>query len=62
MVSSVLAAGLTTVYQQLNAFAGLESFWTNFDSIFGTEYNVSVAQSLRSQWQSGNFSQLGLAE
>jgi hypothetical protein len=62
MVSSVLSAGLTTVYQQLTAFAGLESFWTNFDSIFGTEYNVSVAQSLRSQWQSGNFSQLGLAE
>ena len=62
MVSSVLSAGLTTVYQQLTAFAGLESFWTNFDSIFGTEYNVSVAQSLRTQWQSGNFSQLGLAE
>jgi Tol biopolymer transport system component len=58
MVSSVLSAGLTTVYQQLTAFAGLESFWTNFDSIFGTEYNVSVAQLLRSQWQSGNFSQL----
>jgi len=62
MVSSVLAAGLTTVYQQLTAFAGLESFWTNFDSIFGTAYNVSVAQSLRSQWQDGNFSQLPTIE
>jgi Zn-dependent protease with chaperone function len=62
MVSSVLSAGLTTVYQQLTAFAGLESFWTNFDSIFGTEYNVSVAQSLRTQWQSGNFSQLPTIE
>jgi hypothetical protein len=62
MVSSVLAAGLTTVYQQLTAFAGLESFWTNFDSIFGTAYNIAVAQSLRSQWQSGNFSQLPTIE
>jgi len=56
MVSSVLATGLTTVYQQLTAFAGLESFWTNFDSIFGTEYNIAVAQLLRSQWQSQDFS------
>jgi hypothetical protein len=62
MVSSVLAAGLTTVYQQLTAFAGLESFWTNFDSIFGTEYKLAVAQSLRSQWQNGNFSQLPTIE
>ena len=62
MVSSVLATGLTTVYQQLTAFAGLESFWTNFDSIFGTQYNIAVAQSLRSQWQSGNFSQLPTIE
>jgi hypothetical protein len=56
MVSSVLSAGLTTVYQHLTAFAGLESFWTNFDSIFGTEYNLAVAQLLRSQWQSQDFS------
>jgi subtilisin family serine protease len=62
MVSSVLSAGLTTVYQHLTAFAGLESFWTNFDSIFGTQYNIAVAQSLRSQWQSGNFSQLPTIE
>jgi len=62
MVSSVLAAGLTTVYQHLTAFAGLESFWTNFDSIFGTAYNIAVAQSLRSQWQNGNFSQLPTIE
>ncbi|MEB3191784.1 MAG: glycoside hydrolase family 9 protein [Snowella sp.] len=58
MVSSLLSAGLTTVYQQLTAFAGLESFWTNFDSIFGTEYNLTVAESFRAQWQSGNFGQL----
>jgi hypothetical protein len=62
MVSSVLAAGLTTVYQQLTTFAGLEIFWTNFDSIFGTAYNMAVAQSLRSQWQNGNFSQLPTIE
>jgi hypothetical protein len=62
MVSSVLATGLTTVYQQLTTFAGLESFWTNFDSIFGTAYNIAVASSLRSQWQSGNFSQLPTIE
>ena len=62
MVSSVLATGLTTVYQQLTTFAGLESFWTNFDSVFGTAYNIAVAQSLRSQWQSGNFSQLPTIE
>jgi hypothetical protein len=62
MVSSVLATGLTTVYQQLTTFAGLESFWTNFDSVFGTAYNIAVASSLRSQWQSGNFSQLPTIE
>ena len=62
MVSSVFAAGLTTVYRQLTTFAGLESFWTNFDSIFGTAYNIAVAQSLRSQWQNGNFSQLPTIE
>jgi Ca2+-binding RTX toxin-like protein len=62
MVSSVLSAGLTTVYQQLTAFAGLESFWTSFDTVFGTEYNLAVAQSFRAQWQSGNFSQLPTIE
>jgi hypothetical protein len=62
MASSVLSAGLTTVYQQLTAFAGLESFWTSFDTVFGTEYNLAVAQSFRAQWQSGNFSQLPTIE
>ncbi|MFM7580900.1 MAG: hypothetical protein ACKO5Q_28715, partial [Microcystaceae cyanobacterium] len=54
MLNSVLAA----VYQQLTAFASWDSFWSKFDTVFGADYNFLIAQSLWSQWQGGDFSQL----
>ena len=48
------------VGQQLSDFARLENFWFNFNTIFGTQYNSSLAEAIRSQWESGDFSQLPL--
>jgi hypothetical protein len=44
--------------QQLIDFATLESFWFDFDTVFGTQYNSTLAETIRLQWESGNFSQL----
>ena len=44
--------------RQLSDFASLESFWFNFDTVFGTEYDSTLAETIRLQWESGNFSQL----
>lgn len=49
---------LTLTYNQLIAFSHTLDFWNIFDTAFGTQYNRSVAEILRSQWQAGNFSQL----
>jgi len=49
---------LTLVYNQIGAFSGLENFWNLFDSAFVKQYNHTVAATLRSQWQAGDFSQL----
>ena len=49
---------LVSIHQYLNAFAGLEDFWARFEAVFGTEYDVALAESLRAQWQAGDFSQL----
>ncbi len=49
---------LTLTYNQLSSFSGVDNFWNLFDTAFGTQYNRSVAESLRLQWQSGDFSQL----
>jgi len=48
---------LASVYDQLTSFANLSNFWTLFDTAFGSSYDFATAASLRSQWQSGNFSQ-----
>ncbi|MHC5595672.1 MAG: hypothetical protein ACYTXC_06850, partial [Nostoc sp.] len=49
---------LTVAYNQLSAFSGSDKFWSLLDTVFGTQYNRTAAATLRSQWQSGNFSQL----
>ena len=49
---------LLSVYDQLTSFAKLENFWSLFNTVFGSNYDYSLAAMLRSQWQSGNFSQL----
>ena len=47
-----------TVYEQLADFASLDSFWNRFDSTFATNYDLSLVQELRTQWQQKDFSQL----
>jgi beta propeller repeat protein len=48
---------LSSVFAQLTSFANLENFWSLFNTAFGSSYVFATAATLRSQWQSGNFSQ-----
>ncbi|WP_199332029.1 Calx-beta domain-containing protein [Anabaena lutea] len=57
-MNTVLRSVLALTYDQLSIFAGLENFWNLFDTTFGTQYDRTVAVTLRSQWQAGDFSQL----
>jgi hypothetical protein len=57
-MSGFSVSGLGSVYDSLTSFANLSNFWSLFETVFGSEYDLSVAQWLRSQWQGGNFSQL----
>ncbi|WP_017804098.1 Calx-beta domain-containing protein, partial [Nodularia spumigena] len=54
----LLQPALTLTYNELTALSGVDKFWNLFDTAFGTQYDRSVAQSLRLQWQAGDFSQL----
>jgi Ca2+-binding RTX toxin-like protein len=56
-MNNVLNPSLSLTYNQLSAFSDLTNFWNLFDTVFGTQYNHTVAATLRSQWQSGDFSQ-----
>jgi Ca2+-binding RTX toxin-like protein len=49
-------SALTLAYDQLSNFAGLENFWNLFDTAFGTQYDYLTAFTLKSQWQSHDFS------
>jgi hypothetical protein len=49
-------SALTLTYNQLSTFAGLENFWNLFDTAFGTQYDYLTAFTLKSQWQSHDFS------
>jgi len=44
------------VYAQLTSFANFSNFWSLFNTAFGSSYDSAKAATLRSQWQSGNFS------
>ncbi|BFM40074.1 Calx-beta domain-containing protein [Synechocystis sp. LKSZ1] len=46
------------VYSYLTHFATLESFWGQFEAIYGTGYDFAAAEALRLQWANGDFSQL----
>jgi hypothetical protein len=49
-------SALSLVYDQLSNFASLENFWNLFDTAFGTQYDYLTAFTLKSQWQSHDFS------
>jgi serralysin len=49
---------LDTAYQIFSNFANSEDFWQNFDVIFGSEYNKTLAQSLKSDWKNQDFDSL----
>ncbi|MBE9176914.1 hypothetical protein IQ225_19150, partial [Synechocystis salina LEGE 06155] len=53
---------LTTVYEKLSLFAGLDNFWQNFDLIYGDDYDAVIAEALRSSWARGDFSDLPVIE
>ncbi|MEA5579670.1 calcium-binding protein, partial [Anabaena sp. UHCC 0451] len=57
-MNTLLNDALTLTYNKLSAFSGLNIFWQVVDTAFGTQYNHSVAEILRLQWQAGDFSQL----
>ncbi|WP_207765462.1 hypothetical protein [Cuspidothrix issatschenkoi] len=49
---------LPVTYNQLINFANKNNFWQVFDTAFGTQYNRSLAEIMRLQWEAGDFSQL----
>ncbi|MEB3189502.1 MAG: hypothetical protein VKL42_04070 [Snowella sp.] len=53
---------LSLVYSQLSAFAGSDSFWQTFNTVYGTQYNFAIADSIRTQWAKGDFSGLPTIE
>ncbi|MFM6339725.1 MAG: hypothetical protein ACKPGP_03500, partial [Dolichospermum sp.] len=48
----------SAVYDILFNFAQSDGFWANWQTAFGTSYDVIKTTELRQQWQSRNFSQL----
>ena len=54
----LINSALTLASNQLKYFSRLNNFWQVFDTAFGTQYNRSVAEILRLQWEAGDFSQL----
>ncbi|MBO1042876.1 MAG: hypothetical protein ACK4V9_00730 [Aphanizomenon sp.] len=52
-MNTILNSALTLTYNQLSTFSGLDNFWQVFDTAFGTQYNRSAAEILRTQWQIG---------
>jgi hypothetical protein len=49
-------SALTLAYNQLSTFAGLDDFWSRFDTAFGTNYDRTMALTFQSQWLAGDFS------
>ncbi|MFM7440429.1 MAG: hypothetical protein ACKO2V_17835, partial [Snowella sp.] len=61
MTSSLLPIP-PAIYDVLFDFAQSDGFWANWQTAFGTSYDVITATELRQQWGSGNFSQLPFIE
>ncbi|MEA5554108.1 sodium:calcium exchanger, partial [Anabaena cylindrica UHCC 0172] len=57
-MNPLLNSTLTLTYNQLSVFSSLDSFWQVFDTAFGMQYNRRIAEILRLQWQTGDFSQI----
>ena len=57
-MANISSLNLSSLYNQLTSFANLSNFWSRFDSVFGTSYDKAIADTLRSQWQTKNFSLL----
>jgi Ca2+-binding RTX toxin-like protein len=55
IMSNLSALGLASVYDLLTDFAHLDNFWGLFETAFGTQYDRSVAEGLRSEWLAGDF-------
>ena len=56
-MTSFFIPSLASVYAQLTNFANLGNFWSLFDTVFGSSYDLTTAVKFKSLWQSGNFSQ-----
>ena len=56
-MTSFFVPSLASVYAQLTKFANLGNFWSLFDTVFGSSYDLTTAVTFKSQWQSGSFSQ-----
>ena len=57
-MTSTLLPILPAVYDVLFDFPQSDGFWANWQTAFGTSYDVVKATELRQQWRSRNFSQL----
>ena len=53
----ITSFSLASVYAQLTNFANLGNFWSLFDTVFGSSYDLTTAVKFKSQWQNGSFSQ-----
>ncbi|MBK1986192.1 M10 family metallopeptidase C-terminal domain-containing protein [Sphaerospermopsis aphanizomenoides BCCUSP55] len=61
-MNSIIKPLLDLTHEKLSKFANLEDFWQQLDTLFGGQYDRTVAVNLRSQWQAGDFSQLPKVE
>ncbi|MDM3863114.1 MAG: PPC domain-containing protein [Aphanizomenon gracile PMC644.10] len=52
----------TDTFALLSHFASGNTFWDVLDTSFGTGYDGNIAENLRYQWQTGDFSQLPTIE
>jgi hypothetical protein len=57
-----LNTALSITYDQLNAVAQSPDYWTILNTVFGTNYNSTLATTLQQQWQAGDFSALPTIE
>ncbi|MEA5579672.1 S8 family serine peptidase [Anabaena sp. UHCC 0451] len=57
-MNPLLNSVLSLTYNQLCDFSNSNNFWQVFNTAFSTQYNRSIAEILRLQWESSDFSQL----
>ena len=58
MLISSLSDYLNSAYAVLSHFALSDSFWINFETIYGTNYDFAKAEAIRSHWAAEDFSEL----